>query len=114
MPCVWRGVKIFDVGCAFQGGQRMSINQLIFCKCKRKCKFSVHCIAVLSLRENHYGSGVKDNCNVLVIGILYNGETEGIDCGFPCFLPEYDAVFHAQKIAKKDCPFLLFYPILGV
>ena len=55
----------------------------------------------------------KWNCNVLVIGILYNGETEGIDCGFPCFLPEYDAVFHAQKIAKKDCPFLLFLPDFG-
>ena len=24
------------------------------------------------------------------------------------------AVFHAQKIANKDCPFLLFHPILGV
>ena len=22
MPCVWRGVKIFDVSCAFQGGAR--------------------------------------------------------------------------------------------
>ena len=26
---------------------------------------------------------------------------------FPCFIPDYDAVFHAQKIAKRDCPFLL-------
>ena len=85
----------------------MGISQLIFCKCKRKCKFSVHCIAVLSLRENHYGSGVKDNCNMLVIGILYNGETEGIDCGFPCFLPEYDAVFHAEKLQKG----LFFSPV---
>ena len=24
-----------------------------------------------------------------------------------CFIPEYDAIFHAQKIAKRDCPFLL-------
>ena len=45
--------------------------------------------------------------------VLYNGEIEAFECGFPCFLPEYDAVFHAQKIAKKDCPFLLFSPNFG-
>ena len=27
---------------------------------------------------------------------------------FPCFIPEYDAVFHAQKIAKRDCSFTSF------
>ena len=27
---------------------------------------------------------------------------------FPCFIPEYDAVFHAQKIAKMDCSFTSF------
>ena len=41
---------------------------------------------------------MKDNCNVLGISILYNGEIEGFECGFPCFLPEYDAVFHALSL----------------
>ena len=27
---------------------------------------------------------------------------------FPCFIPEYDAVLHALKIAKMDCSFTSF------
>ena len=46
---------------------------------------------------------------MLVISILYNGKMVGIECGFPCFIPEYDAIFHALKIAKMDCSFLLLY-----
>ena len=51
---------------------------------------------------------MKGDCNVLVISILYNGEIEGFECVFPCFVPEYDAVLHARIIAKMDCSFLLF------
>ena len=43
---------------------------------------------------------MKDDCNVLGISILYNGATGGFECSFPCFLPEFDAVFHAGIIAK--------------
>ena len=43
----------------------------------------------------------KVQCNVLAISILYDGKIEGFECGFPCFLPEFDAVFHARKIAKR-------------
>ena len=52
---------------------------------------------------------MEDNCNVLVISILYNGEIEGFECGFPCFLPDYDAIFHALKIAKWIVLFLFLY-----
>lgn len=30
--------------------------------------------------------------------MLYNGEIEGFECSFPCFVPEYDAVFHALSL----------------
>ena len=33
---------------------------------------------------------------------------EGVESGFPCFLPEYDAIFHAQKIAKMIVLFSCF------
>ena len=46
---------------------------------------------------------------MLVISILYNGEIEGFECGFPCFLPDYDAIFHALKIAKWIVLFLFLY-----
>ena len=55
----------------------------------------------------------KVQCNVLLISILYNIEIGVFECSFSCFLPDYDAVFHARIIAKMDCPFLLFHPILG-
>ena len=55
---------------------------------------------------------MKDNCNVLVISILYNGKIEGFECGFPCFLPEYNAVLQALKFAKWLFLFL-FFALLG-
>ena len=75
--------------------------KLFFCNCNCKCKFLVHCMCVCRGRRSHCGSGVKDNCNMLVISILYNGKMEGVECSFPCFLPEFDAIFHARKIAKR-------------
>ena len=45
---------------------------------------------------------------MLVISILYNGEIDGFESGFPCFLPDYDAIFHAQKIAKRIVLFSCF------
>ena len=51
---------------------------------------------------------MKDDCNMLVISILYNGEIDGFESGFPCFLPDYDAIFHAQKIAKRIILFSCF------
>jgi hypothetical protein len=50
----------------------------------------------------------KVQCNILGISILYNGKIEGFVCGFPCFLPDYDAIFHAQKIAKRIVLFSCF------
>ena len=50
----------------------------------------------------------KVQCNVLAISIIYNGATEGFECGFPCFLPDYDAIFHARKIAKRIVLFSCF------
>ena len=35
---------------------------------------------------------------MLGISILYNGKIEGFECDFPCFLPEYDAIFHAMRL----------------
>ena len=37
---------------------------------------------------------------MLVISILYNGEIEGFECVFPCFLPDYDAVSMPRKLQK--------------
>ena len=45
---------------------------------------------------------------MLGISILYNGEIDGFERGFPCFLPDYDAIFHAQKIAKRIVLFSCF------
>ena len=50
---------------------------------------------------------MKGNCNVLVISILYNGEIDGFECGFPCFLPEYDAISMPRKLQKG----LAFSPV---
>ena len=37
---------------------------------------------------------------MLVISILYNGATEGFECSFPCFPPEFDAIFMPRKLQK--------------
>ena len=79
----------------------MGIIQLFFCNCKCKCKFLVHCIVCLPWWEKSLSGCEKVQCNVLVISILCNGATEGFECGFPCFLPDYDAIFHAGIIAKR-------------
>ena len=83
------------------GGHHYVTQKLFFCNCNCKCKFLVHCIVRLPWWGSHCGSGVKSNCNVLVIIILYDGKVEGFECGFPCFLPEFDAIFHAGIIAKR-------------
>ena len=51
---------------------------------------------------------MKRKCNALVINVLYSAKSEVLSVFFPCFIPEYDAVFHAQKIAKRDCSFTSF------
>ena len=86
----------------------MGISQLIFCKCNCKCKFLVHGIVCLSWWEKSLSGCDKAQCNMLGISILYNGKIEGIECSFPCFLPEYDAIFHARKIAKRIVLFSCF------
>ena len=50
---------------------------------------------------------MKGNCNVLAINVLYSVKSEVLSVFVSCFLPEYDAIFHAQKIAKRIVPFLL-------
>ena len=86
----------------------MGISQLFFCNCNCKCKFLVHCIARLSWWEKSLSGCDKVQCNILGISIIYNGEMESVESGFPCFLPEYDAIFHAQKIAKRIVLFSCF------
>ena len=45
---------------------------------------------------------------MLVINVLYSAKSEVLSVFFPCFIPEYDAVLHALKIAKMDCSFSPF------
>ena len=54
----------------------------------------------------------KVQCNMLGISILYNGATEGVECGFPCFLPDYDAVSMPGKL-QKGLSFSPVSPNLG-
>ena len=82
--------------------------KLFFCNCNCKCKFLVHCIVCLPWWEKSLLGWDKVQCNVLVISVLYDGKMEGVECGFPCFLPDYDAVFHARKIAKRIVLFSCF------
>ena len=67
------------------GGHHYVTQKLFFCNCKCKCKFLVHCIVCLPWWEKSLSGCDKIQCNVLVISILYNGATEGFECGFPCF-----------------------------
>ena len=49
---------------------------------------------------------------MLVINVLYGAKSEVLSVFIPCFIPEYDAVLHALKIAKMDCslsPFTRFW-----
>ena len=82
--------------------------KLFFCNCNCKCKFLVHCIVRMPWWEKSLSGCDKVQCNILGISILYNGKIEGFVCGFPCFLPDYDAIFHAQKIAKRIVLFSCF------
>ena len=49
-------------------------------------------------------------CNAICwVSVFYTmARWRDFECGFPCFLPEYDAIFHAQKIAKRIVLFSCF------
>ena len=44
---------------------------------------------------------MKRNCNALVINVLYSVKSEVLSVFVSCFIPEYDAVFHALKLQKR-------------